>query len=306
MFTRAKIFRLISSLPDGQIFTTRELLHLGSRSAVDNALFNMVCEEIIERLAWGVFRLSADFLNKRLPEPTLMEVATAKINAFARSVFTPSFHIFCQENKARPVYDQRNTVSVSIIGHNSSFKRVFKNKKAPITVKLLGIAPRKAALAATHDGGILQSFWRLGKGALDPKIKSIALSKLKAPLKKAVTTHSRYLPAWITNNILFKPVVVDIDALFKKKGDINGEPFINYEILDILRAAHNQDERGPDIFEDDSLEEGHDLEDIIPPPQEVEEVQDDEFVVEGGDVEDEGNGENGGDEGDEAEEEESE
>jgi hypothetical protein len=272
MFTRAKIFRLIRSLPEGEIFTTRQLLHLGSRSAVDNALYNMVCENIIERLAWGVFRLSEEYHCKRLKEPSLLEIARAKVTAFARTLYTSSLHIFCQEDKAQPIYDEHNTFSLKIIGHSSSFRRVFKDNKAPITINLKGIAPRKAALAATYDGGILQSFWQLGKAALEPTIKSIALSKLKAPVKKAVIERTQHLPAWITNNILFKPIILDIDSFLKRKNQ-NGknEPIIDYEILDILRAAHNQEQRGPDLFEDDSLEEGHDLEDTIPPPPHEEE-----------------------------------
>lgn len=271
MFTRAKIFRLIRSLPEGEIFTTRQLLHLGSRSAVDNALYNMVCENIIERLAWGVFRLSEEYHCKRLREPSLLEIARAKVTAFARTLYTSSLHIFCQEDKAQPIYDKHNTFSLKIIGHSSSFRRVFKDNKAPITIRLKGIAPRKAALAATYDGGILQSFWQLGKSALEPTIKSIALSKLKAPVKKAVIERTQHLPAWITNNILFKPIVLDIDSFLKRKNQ-NGKngPEIDYEILDILRAAYNQEQRGPDLFEDDSLEEGHDLEDSSTPqpPQE--------------------------------------
>lgn len=275
MFTRVRIFKLIRALPEGEIFTTRQLLHLGSRSAVDNALYNMVCENIIERLAWGVFRLSEEYHCKRLKEPSLLEIARAKVTAFARTLHTSSLHLFCQEQKAQPVYDENNTFLLKIVGHSSSFRRVFKDNKAPITVKLQGIAPRKAVLTATYDGGILQSFWQLGKEALDPKIKSIALSKLKAPVKKAVTEHTRHLPAWITNNILFAPLPIDLDSIFKRKPTNKTEkPEIDYEILDILRAAYNEELRGPDLFDDDLLEEGHDLEDTIPPPPKEEEDDD--------------------------------
>jgi hypothetical protein len=229
-------------------------------------------ENIIERLAWGVFRLSEEYHCKRLKEPSLLEIARAKVTAFARTLYTSSLHIFCQEDKAQPIYDEHNTFSLKIIGHSSSFRRVFKDNKAPITIRLKGIAPRKAALAATYDGGILQSFWQLGKAALEPTIKSIALSKLKAPVKKAVIERTQHLPAWITNNILFKPIILDLDSFLRKKNR-NGKdgPEIDYEILDILRAAYNQEQRGPDLFEDDSLEEGHDLEDTIPPPPHEEE-----------------------------------
>lgn len=97
----------------------------------------------------------------------------------------------------------------------------------------------------------LQSFWQLGKAALEPTIKSIALSKLKAPVKETVIERTQHLPAWITNNILFKPNNPGHRFILKRKNQ-NGknEPIIDYEILDILRAAHNQEQRGPDLFED--------------------------------------------------------
>ncbi|MBY0547278.1 MAG: hypothetical protein K2W95_08280, partial [Candidatus Obscuribacterales bacterium] len=51
----AAIRRFLTTIVEGAIFSTRDLLSLGSRAAIDSALSRMVASGIIVRLASGLF-----------------------------------------------------------------------------------------------------------------------------------------------------------------------------------------------------------------------------------------------------------
>ena len=72
------IQRHIRMLPARQIFTTREVLIYGTRTAVDSALSRMVEREVIARLARGVF------VRDDSAEPTVAEIASAKAKAYGK------------------------------------------------------------------------------------------------------------------------------------------------------------------------------------------------------------------------------
>src|SRR5271155_2175776 len=81
MGTTSNIISHINRLSKDQIFTTRELLSYGSRTAIDKALGRMVKSERIVRLCRGVF-----IRDPGLKKPTALEVARAKAHAFGKRI----------------------------------------------------------------------------------------------------------------------------------------------------------------------------------------------------------------------------
>lgn len=81
---RALIRKHLSLLKPGEIFTTRDLLSYGRRSAVDKTLFLMVQAGYLTRLAFGVFVIthtSKSFY-------TVAEIVQRKALAFGKTIYT--------------------------------------------------------------------------------------------------------------------------------------------------------------------------------------------------------------------------
>ena len=77
------IRRHVQQLPKTQMFTSREMLVYGLRSAVDSALARMVSDGLIFRLARGVYIQDVTKL------PSAFEIAQVKVRGFG--VNTSSF-----------------------------------------------------------------------------------------------------------------------------------------------------------------------------------------------------------------------
>lgn len=85
MSTAGKILQHIVSLGASIIFTTREMLHHGSRSSVDSTLSRLVGKGVIRRLAAGVFVAAKDLLQL----PSAFEIAAARAQAFCKRLVKP-------------------------------------------------------------------------------------------------------------------------------------------------------------------------------------------------------------------------
>ena len=55
MSTAAALEKYVAALPEGKAFATREVLHLGTRSAIDQGLYSMVKAGKLIRWARGIF-----------------------------------------------------------------------------------------------------------------------------------------------------------------------------------------------------------------------------------------------------------
>src|ERR1700691_4404370 len=83
MWTSSVIRRHIAGLGEGRAFSTRDLLSYGRRAAVDQALYRMVKNGDIIRLARGVFCKWS--LKAKLP--SMQQVIETKARAFGRQLF---------------------------------------------------------------------------------------------------------------------------------------------------------------------------------------------------------------------------
>lgn len=77
-----KIRKFVFAYPEGVLFTTRDLTHLGNRNVVDQTLTRLARLGIILRITRGVFmRETADGWR-----PSVMQVATAKADAYCKDI----------------------------------------------------------------------------------------------------------------------------------------------------------------------------------------------------------------------------
>lgn len=81
---RALIRKHLSLLKPGEIFTTRDLLSYGRRSAVDKTLCLMVQAGYLTRLAFGVFVIT----HTSKPFYTVAEIVQRKALAFGKTLYT--------------------------------------------------------------------------------------------------------------------------------------------------------------------------------------------------------------------------
>ena len=139
--------RHICMLARTQIFTSRELLGYGSRSAVDQALCRLVKVGFITRLARGVF--IRDFRQS----PSAFEIATAKAWAFGKRIVKHAADT-AREKGLLPEGNAGPTFHIN--GCTSSFL----STRGRIQFKQL--SERKTLLGDTRVGQGIRALWYLG------------------------------------------------------------------------------------------------------------------------------------------------
>lgn len=145
------IRRFLLTIAEGAIFSTRDLLSIGSRSAIDSALFRMVVSGRIVRLASGLFMKA----KQSDPDwrPTTEAIVQAKLLAFRRigvvAAEMPS------KSRGEPSALPSQTVTYEITGNKSKF-RLFNG----ILVQVRAMANRKLDLAQCGPGAKLKNLWQ--------------------------------------------------------------------------------------------------------------------------------------------------
>ncbi|MBK9142080.1 MAG: hypothetical protein IPM23_06255 [Candidatus Melainabacteria bacterium] len=128
MSTTTRIRAFIEGLDKDSIFTTRDLLSFGTRSAVDNAICKLVKVEEIVRIMPGIFSLPG---SQR--QVSLKELAIIKAESFGHQISEHTFDLTSE------IPD--NEVWFATTGSNSSFKF------GSITIKFKPTSRRKIAHA---------------------------------------------------------------------------------------------------------------------------------------------------------------
>lgn len=154
MTTISLIRRFVALLPQGKLFTTRDVLAFGSRSAVDSALFRLVNALAIRRLARGVF-IRNDFPQRR---PAAAEVARVKAESFGRRLVSHGQEAAWRLGVASEPQDPH---LYAIDGRSSAFRYADK------IIKFQGLCPRKVLVGDSQAGMAIRAAWHLGPGGGD-------------------------------------------------------------------------------------------------------------------------------------------
>jgi hypothetical protein len=179
------IRRFIYSLPDGKIFTTRDCIGFGLRSAVDVALHRLVYLGIIIRLARGVF-VRAD---KDLRKIHAREVAEEKAKAFGKEIINHS----ANEAKEFGLIAGKSARYLFHVNSGQSSSFGFGISK----MRFRGTSHRRMRLGESKTGKIARAFWHCGKKAMLEKKKEGMDLRLNRVDREELRKSLRWMPSWL-------------------------------------------------------------------------------------------------------------
>lgn len=182
------IRRHISSLPKNVIFTTRDLLSYGSRASVDQALYRLVKQRAIIRLARGVFIRDGSKI------PKIADVASAKAQAFGKQIGMHGYELLRKlfPDSQEPVQDTSQIVATFAVNSRTSSFRF-----GSVTILLHGVCQRKMQLAKSNVGCVVLALWAGGKtlcsqGLLQKLTRFWARKELQL-----IKQMASIIPAWL-------------------------------------------------------------------------------------------------------------
>jgi hypothetical protein len=184
MGTLFRIRRLLLGLAAREIFTTRDCLSQGPRTAVDQALCRLVRWGVIERLARGVFRKAAPDNGPVSP----MSVAAAKAGAFGKRIVR---HATDVAHKLGLIPAGNPIVIFAVSGHSSSFRF------GDLVIQLMGICARKMRLGDDLPGSLARALWHLGPSACTDAMIAAAGSLLDGTATRQMHEVAALVPVWL-------------------------------------------------------------------------------------------------------------
>lgn len=192
MSIAGRIRQTIATTPLGKIFSTRQFLSLGTRGAVDQALYCLVKEGRIIRLARGLFTKTGS------RPATILAVARAKARAFGRRLVrhgadTAAALSFPTEKNQTPTF--------AISGRSSSFRF------GTLTIRFVGTSPRKLVGGSRLLGRVIRAMWHVGRSCLTNEMMARTYP-LWAPALGELERAAPNLPDWVNRKFYWaKPAV---------------------------------------------------------------------------------------------------
>lgn len=187
MHTITCIRKHINLLPPGVPFATRHLLSYGSRESVDQALYRLVKQNHITRLARGIFVKPAS--DEKLP--SVQEIAATKALAFGKKIFT---HALDAAYKLGVTKRGNQQHIFAIKGQTRSFQSVFGK------IILKGTTAKDAKLKDKWIGLIIRAVRRLGNNKATIEMLTQIIRKLGRAERKNLHYFMPYMPAWMSDN----------------------------------------------------------------------------------------------------------
>ena len=187
MSCASKISSIIEATPVGQPFCTRDVLKCGSRTAVDKTLSRFVNDNIICRLANGVFMR----MNTDTPLPSIWEIAKIKSAAFGKEIVEYGgtlAHKFglVTEAPAKPAFYTN--------GNSTSFRYL----SLGIRIRLKSASKKRMQLKETPQGKIVRALWHMGDQDSFDKLIEKALAQFPIPEMREILALSKaWMPAWL-------------------------------------------------------------------------------------------------------------
>ncbi|WP_089963507.1 DUF6088 family protein [Limnohabitans sp. 2KL-3] len=169
MQTSEKIRQAIADKPPGAVFSSADFLSVGSRAAVDQALFRMMKAGLIERVARGLYvtagqRVDAQSIAHAMAQKTGEKVGLAPAAGAEDLLVVPTSGL---------------SRTVKAAGHTVQFRRM---------------SQRKLQLAASPKGMILLELWTRG-------IKDLTTLEIQRATgdwdEKDMDSYAALIPAWL-------------------------------------------------------------------------------------------------------------
>jgi hypothetical protein len=203
--TTSRILRHVAGVRLDVVFTTRDCLNYGTRAAVDKALSRLVKQQILIRIAWGVFIRAGSKV------PDIEVIASVKAKAFGKEIAKHAFEIGKQiQSQTRIEFPMQVNLSKLIrkidkpkieaqaifaaSGRTSSF--VAGN----VRVHLIGVSLRKMQLSKSQAGKALLALCQLGKEMCRQE-HILAVSRGLSGLDvREIKQSGALMPAWLARN----------------------------------------------------------------------------------------------------------
>jgi hypothetical protein len=176
----------ISNIPLDQILATREVLHLGTRAAVDLTMSRLVKAKALIRLAPGIFVRAGSII------PPAIAIVQAKAAAFGRAIASHGSVLaqhfgFIDEKESHPLF--------CIGGGSSSFRSVHGQ------TNFIGTCDRKRHLGESLEGTAIRAFWHLGRDTFESFAQDL-IGRLTANEQARVARQAAWMPAWMSDKFI--------------------------------------------------------------------------------------------------------
>ncbi|MGD9682129.1 MAG: DUF6088 family protein [Candidatus Obscuribacterales bacterium] len=211
MSTTARIRDFIKKLDRDAVFTTRDLLTFGTRSSVDNAVYNLVKGQEMVRIIPGVFSLPG---SKR--KLSLKELAIIKAKSFGHRIIKHASEIASGLGLASlEIPDDEVWFATS--GSKSAFKF------GSIKIRFKPTCARKMKLGDTRAGQVIRALNYIGESKVTDRTVAIATVDLSARTRRRFRSLASMMPAWLSEFFLdpmqtsyhrgYEPSVVREDSI---------------------------------------------------------------------------------------------
>ncbi len=187
MSCHGDILNFISHLSSGEWFSTQQVLNLGTREAIDQALYRLVKCGYLTRIAWGLFTLRT---NEQNFEP--LAVAKFKAQIFKKKIAIHGLDIASRLGLVAPAQERK---LFSVYGVSSAFQSM----KQEITLK--SYSPRKITLGDSPVGEIISALWFVGERNCDNSVVASALSHLSPDGMRELAQSAHRMPGWLTRKV---------------------------------------------------------------------------------------------------------
>jgi hypothetical protein len=183
-----EIEKKIKGLKRGKPFMSSDFLNLGSRAAVDQALWRLVKAEKITRIKSGVFVKPEKniYVGEVLPGPE--EV----VKYFAQHSGN-KIEINGAEAARRFGFTTQVSSQPVFFTNGPSRKFYLRN----LRVELKHVASRKMALAGRPAGEALSALWYLGRNEVTPETFEQIEERLPSNEFAALTNNQEVMPGWM-------------------------------------------------------------------------------------------------------------
>src|SRR5271166_1818264 len=184
----SRILARINGWGRGSVFVPGDFLDLGSREAVDLALYRFARKGTIRRLARGVYDLPKDH--------PVLGLLTPSADAVARAL----------AGRDRTRLQPAGAYAANILGLSEQVpaKAVFLTdgpsrtvKIGPTTIQLRRTTARNMATAGRLSGLLIQALRELGKTHLTPEWRDHLKRTLPADKRRELIKDLRLAPAWM-------------------------------------------------------------------------------------------------------------
>lgn len=182
-----KIRRYVSELPPDKLFTTRDFLNFGPRTAIDSAVYELVKTKEIIRVVRGVFK------SPHREEPVgLLEVATVKAESFGRKIITYArdaaidLGLLMEEDPSMEFFLATN-------GRTSSFRF------GRIKIHFRGTSPRRMALGDSRVGQAIRALCYLGQSKVSEGVIEFVAGRLSESELRDAGSLCASMPWWLSS-----------------------------------------------------------------------------------------------------------